>query len=108
MTVLCKNCKYFTNPTNILTLKYGKCKLSPTVVPETIDPVDGKITPALYSYNYASIQRKYHCIDAKFYEHEPNAFNRFKNQHTGTMVYALGALIYVSFIMVLSFILIVV
>jgi hypothetical protein len=78
--------------------------LSPNVIPETIDLVDGKSTPVYYDYQYASIQRKYHCIDAKFYEHEPDAFNRFKNQHSGTMVYALGALIYVSFIMALSFI----
>ena len=47
-TVLCKNCKYFTNPTGIFTLNNGKCTVSPTSIPRTLDPVSGKVTPAIH------------------------------------------------------------
>jgi hypothetical protein len=100
MTVLCKNCKYFMNNDFPISLKYGQCKLSNKVTPEIIDPIDGKITPSKNDYNYASIYRKYDCIDGKFYEHEPDAFQRFLNQQTGTAKWSCYIGVYVLVLLI--------
>ena len=81
----CKNCKYFKNDFPI-TLNYGKCQLSKTVTPEFIDPISGRLIPEKNEYGFASIYRKYDCIDAKFYEYEPSVPKRLLNQHLSTMV----------------------
>ena len=99
MPVLCKNCKYFINNDFPVSLKYGKCKLSNQVKPEIIDPIDGKITPSNNEYGYASIYRKYDCIDGKFYELEPNAFQRFSNQQAGTAKWSYCIGVYVLVIL---------
>lgn len=93
----CKNCKYFKNDFPI-TLNYGKCQLSKTVTPEIVDPVSGRIIPEKYEYGFASIYRKYECIDAKFYEHEPNLFKRLLNQHKSTMTWSFYLGVYFSII----------
>ena len=81
----CKNCKYFKNDIPII-LNYGKCQLSKKTTPEIIDPISGHKQPEKHEYGYASIYRNYECKDAKFYEYEPSAINRFINQHFGTTI----------------------
>lgn len=92
-SAFCKNCKYFKNDFPI-TLNYGKCKLSKTVTPEIIDPVSGRKIPEKYEYGFASIYRKYECIDAKFYEYEPSSLKRLINQQSGTMISLIALITY--------------
>jgi hypothetical protein len=93
----CKNCKYFKNDSPLL-LNYGKCQLSKSVTPNFIDPITGHQIPETNKYGYASIYRKYECIDAKFYEYEPNLFKRLLNQHKGTMTWSFYLGVYFSII----------
>ena len=56
----CTNCKHFFNDCGLpvpSAVRYGKCRLTRTDVPQTVDPVDGRIEPATVKYSYASVER---------------------------------------------------
>ena len=78
----CKNCIHFTNPSDAFTLKYARCKLNP--IPEKGE------------YEFASIQRKYYCIDGAYYEHEPKALVRLMNQHGGTLAHTVDCVVFAT------------
>ena len=91
----CKNCKYFQNDIPFI-LNYGKCARIPHIVPESIDPISGKILLSNTEYSYASTERKNYGIckeEALLYEYEDNVYKRFVNQQYGIFAVILGVII---------------
>ena len=87
---LCQNCKHFVNDGKS-SVEFGRCALTAKIIPEYINPVNGKIIIITKDLDYASLERKNgKCsTDAILYEYEDNIYKRFINSNNQTITLTL-------------------
>ena len=100
---LCKNCKYFSNHDTPFIASYGHCKLTKSLKPDMIDPINGKLIVSTPKYDFARIERRPtgQCgPHGKLYVEETNPVQRFWNQQSGTFSFL--ALVMTCFILFIT------